>query len=234
MRIKNPKIGDPMGFKLNESSNVNLDELIDALKVYHGNCYVVGYDKSFIESPHYHIHWFAVKNVSESAVKTFRNSLKNKFPNLTRSDKLYCGEELASANPNHWIGYCIKENLIKSVGIDITDEIKILSKSCFETKRQNKVYSEKKVNEEKEKKDFRKKMFDFVKKEIDDKKLCVNEYDVIEYDAKVVRIQIIKFFMENERWGSLKKHHIDTNLLFVMSRLCNWSPEDVDKFIYMY
>lgn len=233
MRIKDCSIGDPMGFKVNESPDLVLKDIIDALAIYHGNCYVVGYDKSFVDTPHYHINWLCVKPVSESARKVFRNSMGKKFPYLQKSDKLYTGEILPSADNDRWIAYAMKETLIEISGIELTENIKILAKSCFENKRQNKVYSEKKVNEEKEKKDFRNKLLSYVK-------LSYDSYEIPDMykqngfgDAHKVKLLVIKFLKENQREGSLTKSHIDRYTMYCNIHLFEWDEYQIMKNVYI-
>lgn len=232
MRIKDCSIGDPMGFKVNDGPSLVLSDIINALAIYHGNCYIVGYDKSFVEKPHYHINWFCAKPVSESARKVFRNSMGKKFPYLEKSDKLYTGEILPSADNDRWIAYAMKETLIDISGIELTDNIKILAKSCYENKRQNKVYSEKKENEEKEKKDFKAKMLAYVK-------LNYDTYEIPDFqrqnqmgDGNKIKLIIIKFLKENSREGSLTKSHIDRYAMYCNIHLFEWDEFKIFRNIY--
>lgn len=202
-RIKNVKVGDPMGFKVNITTEVVLNSLVDALKTYHGGKYIIGKDTKFVEKPHYHIHWFSVKEVTEGALKTFRSTLKKKLTWLDKGDKLYTGQDTESADKDRWIAYAIKEETIDVVGIEVTEEIKVLSKASLENKRQNKVYSEKKKVEEKEKKQFKDKMFEYIKihisnfNDINDENYC-NE-------KRAFDIACIDFLIKEEKYGSMKK-----------------------------
>lgn len=221
MRIENVKVGDPMGFKLNGDDNVVLNSVINALKTYHGDKYVVGYDTAFVDKPHFHIHFFSIKDVTANAIKVFRNSLKTKIPELTRSDKLYTGQDIESGNKLKWIAYAIKETLVDTQGIDITDDIKILAKASFETKRQNKVYSEQKKNKDLEKKQFKEKMLEYIKENIDNY-IIPEIYRIKISDYEKVRLLVIKYLMTNGKEGSLKKGIIDTYVMYVNIHLNNW------------
>jgi hypothetical protein len=233
MRIKDCSVGDPMGFKVNDSPNLVLSDIIKSLEIYHGNRYIVGYDKSFIEKPHYHINFFCVRSVSENARKVFRNSMSKKFPYLDRADKLYTGEVLPSADNDRWIAYAMKETLIEVSGIEITENIKVLAKSCFETKRQNKVYSEKKENLEKEKKQFRDKLLEYVKLSYDSYKIPDIYLQDGFYDAHKVRLLVIKFLKENQREGSLTKSHIERYTMYCNIHLFEWDEYKIMKSLYI-
>lgn len=231
-RIKNVVVGSPMGFKLNEDSGVELDELINLLKVYHGGAYVVGYDTSFVDRPHYHIHWFSVKVVSEGALKTFRSTLTKKLTNLTRGDKLYTGQDLTAADGDRWIAYAIKENYVKSETIEITEQQKILAKASYENKRQNKVYSEQKANVEKEKKEFKNKVYEYVKDNLESYEIP-DMYKNKVKDTDKVRLLVIKFLMEQDRTGSLKKAFIDNYVMYCNIKINNWDEFKVLGNIYI-
>jgi len=195
-RITEVKIGSPMGFKVNIGERVDLNVLVDDLKTYHGGKYIIGKDTMFIDTPHYHIHWFSVKVVTAGALKTFRSTLTKKLTWLTKSDKLYTGQEIDSADPDRWLAYCIKEELISVTGYEVTDKIEILRKASLENKRQNKVYSEKKAVIEKEKKDFKNKML-----ENDEfKRQRMNNYD---YVSKVQRL--VKHVQDRRRLAEENK-----------------------------
>jgi len=239
VRIKSVKKGDPMGMKVNvpfsdeDENQVALNSLISALETYHGNQYIVGKDTSFIDTPHYHIHFFCAKEkgVTANALKVFRNSLKEKFAWLTRSDKLYTGQELESADPNRWIAYCIKETLVKSNGIDVTDEIKILSKAAFESKRQSKVYSEQKANEEKEKKEFKAKLVKYVRENLDHY-VIPDKYKGALTHYKI-HLLVTKFLMEHDKVNSLKKHIIDMYVMHCNIAINNWDEFNVLGNLYV-
>lgn len=232
-RIQNVKVGDPMGMKVNISDQVDLDALLDALKSYHGGCYVVGKDVSFIETPHYHIHFFCVKGkgVTANALKVFRNSLKEKFAWLTRADKIYTGQEVESADPKRWIAYCIKEELVVTQGIEITDEIKILSKSAFENKRQNKVYSEQKKNEEKEKKEFKAKLLKFVRENLDTF-VILDIHKEKFHNGYKIHLLVTRFLKEHDKINSLKKHIIDSYVMYCNIHINNWDEFNILANVY--
>lgn len=231
-RIQNVKVGDPMGFKVNITDELVLDDIIKALEVYHGGAYVVGKDTAFNVIPHYHIHFFSVKCVTANALKVFRNSMKNRFSYLQRCDKLYTGQDLESANASKWIAYCIKEQLISNEGIEITEEIKILSKASFETKRQNKVYSEQKQNVEKEKKEFKHKCLEYVKANIDEYEIPAQYKNQISESNKT-RLLVIKFLIDNDKIGSLKKGIIDTYVMYCNIHLHGWDEFKVLGNLYL-
>lgn len=231
-RIQNVKVGDPMGFKVNITAETDLDKLIELLKCYHGGAYVIGKDTSFIETPHYHIHWFSVKIVTANALKVFRSTLKQKCDWLSRADKLYTGQDCESADPKRWIAYCIKEEYVKSSSIEITDEIKILSKSAFENKRQNKVYSEQKKNEEKEKKEFKAKMLKFVKENLDSYNIP-DIYKNAFHDGYKIHLLVTKFLKENDKVNSLKKHIIDSYVMYCNIHINGWDEYKILANLYL-
>lgn len=234
-RITKVIVGSPMGFKVNICSELNgvvLNSLIKSLEVYHGGSYVVGKDTLFGVKPHYHIHWYSVKDVSESAIKVKRNSLGKEFSWLTKSDKIYTGQDLESANPNQWLAYAIKEKLVENKGIEITAEIEKLASVSLETKRQKKVYSEKKALDEKEKKEFKFKMFDSIKKDFPDLESYGSEY----YGANeedVFYELCIGYLMSNSKYGSMKMNFLRQWYIEFKSEHSNdkWSNKDILKFI---
>lgn len=236
-RITKVVVGSPMGFKVNicsELTEVVLNSLIDSLKVYHGGKYVVGKDTMFKVTPHYHIHWLSVKEVSESAMKVKRNAMGKEFDFLTRADKLYTGQELESADPNRWLSYCIKEQLVKSDGIEITDEIKKLALVALETKRQKKVYSEKKEVETKEKNDFKKKLCEYVKNRLFNEDVKIPEqYAKVIGSKDIVKLSVIKFLMMNGKEGSLKKGIIDSYVMYCNIHIFEWDEYKVLGNLYI-
>ena len=231
-RIENCIVGSPIGFKINLSDELILDDMINALKVYHGGKYVVGKDTSFGVTPHYHIHFLSVKNVTANALKAFRTALGKKTTYLTRSDKLYTGQDLPSADPERWFAYALKEEIIKIEGISHTPTLEVLRKSSFENKRQNKVYSEKKENEEKAKKDFKNKMLEYVKAKVHDYEIP-DLYKNTIGKQHIVRLLVIRFLMENEREGSLKKGIIDSYTMYCNIKIYEWDEFKVMGNIYI-
>lgn len=137
MKIKEIVVGTPMGIKVNESELVNglsLETLVEMTSCYHGGKVIIGKDTQFCEQPHYHIHWFSVKETSEGAIKTFRsNVIKKSYPHVSKSFRIYTGQQLDSADSNMWLGYCIKETLVRS-DYAITEEIKVCASSQLQLK----------------------------------------------------------------------------------------------------
>lgn len=229
-RIQNVKVGDPMGFKVNITSEVVLDSLITSLNVYHAGKYVVGKDTAFGVTPHYHIHWFSNKIVTAGALKVFRTALGKKLTWLTRSDKLYTGQELESADPDKWISYAIKETQCEQTTMEITEQQKILAKASFENKRQNKVYSEKKQAEEKEKKDERAKMYQYVTENLPDYQSVGNDYYGDEQMA--FECTVIKYKMSQFKMGCVKKHFLAQ---YYLEYKCHYAQEKWNELqVYKY
>lgn len=231
VRITDCSIGSPLGFKVNDSERLDLDALVKALECYHGNKYVIGFDKSFVDTPHYHIHFHTVKAVTSNALKVFRSTLGKKFDWLTRADKFYTGQDLESADPLRWIAYAIKENVTSVTGYDLTDELKVLAKASLENKRQKKVISEKKANDEKEKKDYRAQLFNFVKENFPDTKSSGSEYYCDEYGAFCDTV--IQFWINNEKFGSVKNTFLRQYYIEYKCKYSDdkWSPREIRKFI---
>lgn len=235
-RLMKVVVGSPMGFKLNITEGLDdvvLNSIIKSLSVYHGDKYVIGKDTMFGVTPHYHIHFFSVKEVTENALKVKRNSMKNDFPILAKSDKLYTGQDLQNADPDRWIAYAIKEQLIKSSNIEITDKILKLAAVALETKRQKKIYSEKKENETKEKKEFKDKLFRYVEDNYRDYEIPSSSQGRLE-KSSIVRLLVIKYLMENDRVGSLRKHIIDSYEMYCNIKIYNWNEADICLRLYGY
>lgn len=231
-RIVNCVVGSPMGFKVNISDDLKLDDIVDALKVYHGDKYVIGKDTSFGVTPHYHIHFLCVKDVTANALKVFRTALGKKFTYLGKTDKLYTGQDLPSADSERWFAYAVKEEIVKIEGISHTPTLEILRKSSFETKRQNKVYSEKKANEEKEKKEFKDKILEYVKFHLPEY-VIPDKYKNTINDMQKTRCLVIKFLMENGKTGSLKKGIIDSYVMFCNIHIYGWDEFKVLGNLYI-
>lgn len=238
-RITDIKVGDPMGFKLLEAdcNGLNtLDEVLDALKVYHGDSYIVGkdIDTGINKIPHYHIHWFSVKEVKEGALKTFRSSLGKRITTLSKGSRLYTGQDLPSGDKNSWLGYAIKETQVKVSGYSITDEILIASQTHKQLKNLKQVHSEKKTNEEKQKKQFKRQMLEYVSEELDRFEVpnqymkdfaCIGEY-------RKIRLLVIKYLKDSEREGSLKKGIIDTYVMYCCINILKWTEYEIEMNLY--
>lgn len=207
---KDIPVGFPMGIKINLfdlQEGLSLEKLIELTNLYHGGKYVIGYDTLYVDEPHYHIHWFAVKETSSGALKTFRtNVIKKSYPHISKSFRLYTGQDIPSAEPYRWISYCIKETLIQSEGFEITEEIQVQAKASLEIKKCKKVKSEQKANDEKEKKEFKEKMFDFVLKNTPDYQDKYGEYYGDEETA--VKVTIVQYLIDVSKFGSIKEHFI--------------------------
>lgn len=228
--VRDVKQGDPMGFKLNKCSNVDLDKLIEMLKCYHNGQYIVGYDTSFVEKPHYHIHWFSAKEVTEGALKTFRSGLGRKLSGLTKADKLYVGQVI-EADERRWIGYAIKEAYIQGT-IEPDEETHIYAKASFENKRQKHVYGQQKATVEKEKKEFKDKLCEYVKNQLPEYKIPDMYVNKLK-DSDKVRLLVIKYLMENERSGSLKKGIIDSYVMHCNIKINKWDEFKVLGNLYL-
>jgi len=233
---KNIKKGFPLGIKINEEELINglsIDELIRLTECYHGNNYVVGKDTQFCQKPHYHIHFFSVKDTSLGAMKTFRsNVIKKNFSHISKSFRFYSGQDLENVDPNLWLAYCIKETQVKVSGHSITDEILILAKSQFQVKQMKDVHSQKKKIEQKEKMDFKQQMFEYVKANYT--KYCKeNDYEDKYGNVCItaVRRLIIKYLREQDKYGSIVKFRIQQYTLEYLGKYCNYSEKDIDLFL---
>lgn len=228
-------IGFPMMIKVNEEDLVfglTLDELVKLTRVYHGGKYVIGYDTLYVEKPHYHIHWFSVKETTDGAIKTFRsNVIKKKFPHIPRGFRFTHGKDLPSADPMHWICYAIKEKTIRVEGFDITDECKIRAASCLEIKRLKSIRSQKLAIEQKEKKDFKEKMFEYVKQNMPVTQQIGEEYYCREFDAFCVTV--IEYMETVDKFGSMKLNFLRQYYTEFKMRHSpdKWKALDVYNFI---
>lgn len=229
-------IGFPLGIKVNEEDLIHgmtVDSLIQLTKCYHGDTYVVGYDTLYVEKPHYHIHWFSVKETTEGAMKTFRsNVIKKKYPHISKSFRFYAGQDLPTADPGNWLAYCVKEKQIKVNNIEINDDILIQAKAHLEIKKLKKVHSEKKATEQKEKQDFKDKMFDYVSKNMPDYQSIGTEFYCNEQMA--FEVTCIAYLMELKKCGSMKKLFLGQYYLEYKTYHSQekWTPLDVYKYIH--
>lgn len=245
--MKDVKVGFPMGFKFNVEDNIDIDKLLQISQTYHGNKYVIGRDDNYCEKPHYHIHFFSVKETSDGAMKTFRtNVIKKTFPNINKSFRFYVGKDLPSADPNFWLAYAIKENLIKSSDLDITDDILVSAKSHLQVKQMKQVQSEKIKNKDKDKKEFKDKMFEYIRdnqqsyldtlQESIHFDNCgksaveyVNRYD--EMSPRLYKMMIINYLRQNDKYGSIKRCFIDQYYLEYCCRYLQYDDFQVYNMI---
>lgn len=228
-------IGFPMGIKVNVEDlkeGLTVEKLVELSKVYHNNSYVVGYDTLYVDKPHYHIHFASAKETSEGAMKTFRsNVIKKAFPHISSSLRFYTGQDLPSADICNWYAYALKEQTYLISNIKVTEQMEIEGKSHLEVKKLKKIHSEKKNNDIKEKKEFKNKMFEYIKKHISNFDDKGDEYygnEQLAFD-----ISCIKFLMEEDKYGSMKKlflrqYYLEWKIKHSSNR---WTAEDIHKFI---
>lgn len=234
--VKNIPVGFPLGIKINLedlSDELTLEHLVEQFKCYHQDKYVIGYDTLYVEKPHYHIHFLSAKDTSEGAIKVFRTALKKKYPHLPKSFRFYTGQDLPTANTQNWLAYCIKEKLIKANNIEVTDEMVIEAKSHLEVKRLKKIHSEKKVTEQKEKQDFKEKMFAYVLQHQPDYQSVGTPYYANE--QKSFEVTCIKYLIENNKYGSIKKIFLGQYYLEYKTKYCSdkWDAEQVYNYLYL-
>jgi hypothetical protein len=228
-------IGFPLGIKVNQdelTEGLTLEKVIELTKVYHGNHYVIGYDTLYVEKPHYHIHFLSAKETSVNAMKTFRsNVIKKTFPHISKSFRFYTGQDLPSANVSNWFAYALKEQTQLISNIEVTEQMIIEAKSHLEVKKLKKIHSEKKSNDIKEKKEFKDKMYDYIKKTISNYDDKGDEYYGNEHLA--FDVSCIKFLMDNEKYGSMKKlflrqYYLEWKIKHSANR---WTEIDIYKYI---
>lgn len=235
VKDKIPK-GFPLGIKVNVTDLINgltLDKIIELTKVYHDNCYVVGYDTLYCEQPHYHIHFASAKETSEGAMKTFRsNVIKKQFPHISKSFRFYTGQDLPSADISNWYAYALKETAHLISNIKIDDNLLIEAKAHLEVKKLKKLHSEKKSNDIKEKKEFKEKMFEYVKTHIPNYDDISDEYYGDE--QKCFEIACIEFLIEHEKYGSMKKIFLTQYYLEwkVKHSSNKWTGEHIYKYLH--
>ena len=130
------------------------------------------------------------------------------------------------------MAYCIKENFVCSSNLAITDEIRIQAKAQLQVKQLKNVHSQKQL-EQKEKQDFREKMLDYVRQNYCD---YIKQYPELEpkYDevsVVVVRRLIIKYLVQENKYGSLKKHFVQQYVLEYLVKNGQFTESDIEKFI---
>lgn len=237
---KDIKKGFPLGIKINVEeviSDTMIDELIALTKCYHDDKYVIGLDTLYCTKPHYHIHFYAAKDTTADAMKTFRSEkIKKNFPHISRSFRFYTGKDYTDVDPQLWIAYCIKEKLVKTSGHSITDEVKIQAASQLQVKQMKNVHSQKKSIDEKEKKDFKEKMLEYVfqnytayvkDNNLDGKKSASYGETCI----TAVRRLLIKYLRDEGKFGSLKKHFIQQYILEYCCKYSNFDEKDIETFL---
>lgn len=229
--------GFPMGIKVNLDDlieGLTIEKLIEVTQVYHNNCYIIGKDTSLCDKAHYHIHWFSAKDTTEGAMKTFRsNVIKKQFPHISKSFRFYTGKDIPDAQPICWYAYCIKEHFV-SVSNQIFDEteLKIEAQVQNKNKHLKRIKSQDIQIKEQEKKDFKSKLFAFIKQNMPDWQSHGTEYYADEYRA--FSVTLIKFAIEESRFGIMKPMFL--RQYYLEYKTCHapekWTPDDVYKFIH--
>lgn len=234
--MKDIPVGFPLGIKVNAEELINgmdLSSIVQLTEVYHGGKYVIGYDTQYCEKPHYHIHFRAVKETSQNAMKTFRsNVIKKKFPHISRAFRLYAGQDLKDVNPDLWFAYCIKETQVEVSGYSITDDIKIQAKTQLEIKKLKNVHSQKKALEQKEKTEFKTDMFNYVRDSYveycKEEELDCDQYGL---NKTAIRRLLIKYLVNHDRYGSLKKHYIQAYTLEYLAKNGGFTEKDIEIYL---
>lgn len=198
---KNP-IGTPMGFKLIASDvdeSRTLEKYVDLFSAYHGGKYIVGYDSQLCDSPHYHIHWHSIKEISENAKKTFRAEIK-KAMFISNASKLYFGKDIPDADPECWLAYAVKEQQVLCT-VDVSDGFNSKIGTQLEIKKLKKIKSQSIESDKKVKEEFKDKLFAFVKENL-----------ALDYNGNLVsssiREAIVMFLLKEEKYGSLQPRFI--------------------------
>lgn len=224
IEASNPMLVTPIGLKINFKTIHDLSgqsafeviELIAAeMKTYHKGRYVIGHDTLYCDQPHFHIHMWSDKKVTMDALKQFKaKKLREKY-NLTKSDKIYLGKDLPSADKLAWEGYACKEKMLIHHGYTEFEisEILRLAGTQLEIKRLRKIKSESLEHAQKEKQQFRDKMFNWIKDNYEDyvsknRQQLSSHVDEssLEYGGRmpfVVKAMIVQFLINNEKFNSL-------------------------------
>lgn len=168
------KILTPIGVKINEEdlNLVSLERIIELTKFYHKGRYVIGKDTTMQsqvkgkQKPHYHIHFHYDNLLTKNALSAYRTK-HFKSLNVPRSFKLYFGQDLPNANPLAWMGYALKEEVIKIEGYDETEltKIDVEKQSQNQIKKLKLIHHEKKTIVENEKKEFKHKLYTYIEEQ---------------------------------------------------------------------
>lgn len=196
--------------------------------MYHGGKYVVGKDTTYCNKPHYHIHFHSIKEISDGTLRTFRSE-KFKPYNVTKSFRLYFGQDLPSADPQLWLGYALKETQVLISGLSITDDIMAHAKSQLQIKQMKAVHSEKKKVDADEKKEFKEQMYEEVYKRYM-LNPHIDNYGMVTYWPRDIQPIIIDYLIEHNKVGSIKKHFYDSYYIGFMICKCNWKGKDIYEY----
>lgn len=227
----------PIGLKVNCNEvpdATTLDRIVNNLKGYHQGSYVIGKDTKYCEQPHYHIHFWGKMKCKDS--KNAKNALKvvrNKYfsEEFSRSLKLYLGQDLPSSDKNMWLGYALKEEIIKIENIENIDAVKICAGSQLQIKQMKNVKSEQLKNKDIKKKELKDKILLYIKEKQPSKE---DRYGNIEPDNSEETIckTIIEYFIENDMDGHLQRNIIQRYYkMYIISVL---EKDKACNFLYNY
>lgn len=163
-------------------------------------------------------------------MKTFRsNVIKKTFPHINKSFRFYLGQDLPSANPEFWLAYAIKETQVKISGHSITDEMLISAQSHLQIKQMKQVKSEQIKNKDKEKKEFKEILLNYVK---DNLPLYVPPRPTETSDETKIQLLIYRYFRENEKYGSMKKGIVDSYTLMCCDKILGYDEVQIMNYLY--
>lgn len=225
-----------VGLKVNENTlttDITLDSIYEMLKPYiHGDQFVIGYDKVYAQTPHYHFHF-----VSQSQFKTI-TAMKLRKLKLGKTCKLYQAKEYAGARVETWFGYACKENIIKTGSVNL-DDVKIEAGVQLQIKILKANHAKKEGYKKEEKQKFKDLLFAYVDKSWKNnfgqlqKEIYICSYTDMPTQLgwfKVICLTIADYGIENNRF--MMRAHLERYALEYLVKTKSWS--NVDLFNYYF
>ena len=224
-----------VGLKVNENTlttDITLDSIYEMLKPYiHGDQFVIGYDKVYAKTPHYHFHF-----VSQSQFKTI-TAMKLRKLKLGKTCKLYQAKEYHEARVETWFGYACKENIIKTGSVNL-DDVKIEAGVQLGIKVLKANHAKKEGYKKEEKQKFKELLFDYVDKKWKNNFIVSNEVDVCNYTDmptqlgwfKVISLTIVDYGSENNRF--MMRAHLERYTLEYLVKTKLWTNVNLYNYYF--
>jgi len=238
-----------VGLKINKEvidkmKDISVKDIADWFTPHHNGCFVIGLDSKYFGSskteskPHYHIHFFT--DSKEEAVKTMKSKkladLKSQgYETGGRTTKMYIPKDKEGADPLVFIAYAIKEQVIWSHDSYKTEQMELLRHTQLEVKRLRSVYQSKEQEKKDTKKEFKELMYEFIKlnwsEYIQTNEGLINNYGEVD-NIETFRRLCIKYLIQEERYGSIKKCFIDIWYMEYLVKYLGGNEENLYLLIF--
>ena len=225
-----------VGLKVNEdtlSASVTIESILELLKPYiHEEQFVIGYDKVYAKKSHYHFHF-----VSQSLFTTI-SAMKLRKLKLGKTCKLYQAKEYHGARVETWLGYAVKETIIKTGNVNL-DDVKVEAGVQLGIKVLKANHAKKEGYKKEEKLKFKQLLFEYVDKKWKNNFIDANDIDICKHTDmpthngwfKVISLTIVDYGMENNRF--MMRAHLERYTLEFLVKSKLWSNVDLYNYYFI-